>query len=235
MSLMSLQFANSPHGLFYGKAKPPVSIMEWSIFQPQMARKLRKSHGHPFPNDDYISSLIIGLFSSAGPATISGFVVATIINPLKRQSGRTASHVFNESREIVDPAIAHRDASATIESITGIVSVETSSLGGGPDTIFPCPFATLIMAVLGKAFLYHLNSQATTAPYSAIMQRFSADFLDVSAVTPTFPVRASSSIRCSFKYNKAPKPLTGQIIEFHHDFIIPEFSVLSNTKAREAA
>lgn len=76
------------------------------------------------------SALVPILLFSVGPNAISGRVRRVVINSLDRMSRRARAHISEKGGGIVEPRITHCNASTAIISITRIVRIIATTLGG---------------------------------------------------------------------------------------------------------
>ncbi len=124
-----------------------------AVFARPFAQRLRNAlEGHES------SDPTIGLlFSLRGPAAISRLIVFVVVDAFDRCVRWSRSHICVEQFERVFPAVAHRDAAASVVSKLFNVGIEAAALGSLPTLIF----SALIHPVFGGAFHEFIEAQTS--------------------------------------------------------------------------
>jgi hypothetical protein len=84
-----------------------------------------------------IERSVLSLFLARSPLAVAGFVVAVVVDTLKRIAlGWHGSHVFKEISKRVGPTTADHDATSTIATEMREMRVQASTSHAGPATVF---------------------------------------------------------------------------------------------------
>jgi hypothetical protein len=133
------------------------------------------------------------LFLRRGPTHVTWFVVAVDDDPIQRMpSRRPLSHMSKESRKVVAPFLAHRDASRAVGRKLMVGGREASALGVQPRFVFRRALVTSGSAVGDAPRANQFRSQAAAATGAARAQRIGPDGDDLSAIAKADPGGASA-------------------------------------------
>jgi hypothetical protein len=143
--------------------------------------------GHANPHVFYpaIPSLIQGLLFRSGPSAVLRFVVAVVVDTIYGMfAGGFRPHIGIKRREIIQPALADRNASPSVEMEFRIARIEASALHLSPSGIF---WRALRLAMRSVHRSYLVAHQASTTLSITARQIVDADFQFLSARTSAEP------------------------------------------------
>jgi hypothetical protein len=154
-----------------------------------------------------VSARIVMLSLSISPAAVFRGVVAIVVDPIQRLTGRALAHVFKECRVIVPP-ITYFDAATTVPVVFGLGFAEASIPHTHPDPVGERRFlSSLSDAVLGWYF------PAPTGLRVSVSKRMRGYLRLFSAVTQTVPIPTVFPAMGKRQNCKFSKSLTGKVGE----------------------
>jgi hypothetical protein len=168
-----------------------------SQIQGRCPRRKQFSNLSDICGREYYGGPVSCLHDSARPTTIVRFVVSHPVDTVDAGSRRTRSHVSEKALKR-SPAIANRDASATIVFITGLARIATPAPHASPRLIRSiCNVSVAMPAVcLGLPF----TSVAAARPRVTRLQAVARHDNDAAAITLT-PVQALPRLVGSYVLN----------------------------------
>ena len=82
-----------------------------------------------------VSPRVSHLLRAAYPLAVSGFIISTIVDALKRKVGWARSHVSQEYIKIISPLFAHHYPATTVTKITRVIRIAATVFCRAPATI----------------------------------------------------------------------------------------------------
>jgi len=143
--------------------------------------KKQPANLHALVRFESISARIVRLLARRRPTAIFRFIVAVAVDALNRAAIWAWTHVGKKVLERVQPALAHRDASAAVSVIPGILGVVAAGLHVRPGLVFSRHFPAFGVAVLDSA------TPASARDSRAALNQVARDGLSVPAVALTYP------------------------------------------------
>lgn len=191
-------------------------LLDWHLLneQPRPQRgMLQTCLSRPFSNRlclalpcyEPVDAHVIRLLAWRGPSTITRFVIAVIVNPIKRMISRRAwSHVCEKYLKGVTPLIAYADATTTVVMELGVVAIVASRFQIAPCRIL-LRFLHAVRAVVVSAdFAIQTPATLGTSGNQTICQYGRSSTTGASAK----PSRAVPKIWRGLQHREAPKSST---------------------------
>lgn len=154
-----------------------------------------------------------------GPSTILWAVRSVVVDPVKTGSCRARTHIREEIREAIQPAVAHVDATAAVRVPAWIRRVRATSLRTRPAVVFERPAHPVRRVFANRSFA----RVAAATDRCPSRQASEIDRLHRAAVAPTGPVRMPAMTRRTVNRDEPPEPLPAYIQ--HSLMITPDFAV----------
>lgn len=150
------------------------------------------------------------------PSAVARLVVPVHVNSVNAMgAGRAQAHVRPKSRERVEPALAHSNATPSVLRIFAVRRSVTAGLHALPRLVF----GSARTAVLGESGDRQLALQASARGHSAGQQVSRVDLFFAATRTVTQPPRTFhfSGLRDATHNRQATEVLAGQVLQFRHE------------------
>ncbi len=162
--------------------------------------------------------LFVGLLrATARPAAIARFVVAIVVDPVKRMLGRRPpTNISEECLERLLPSVADADAPAAVMDPSAQFRVRATFAHLTPRLVFRRTAHSVSAAQAGNGFT--LETAAT--PMLPISEIAAMRSRDISAIAMAEPNRLSADFLSTLDHREATKPHPGQINQWWHGLSI---------------
>ena len=112
------------------------AIREQCQWQPAFLRVYTERNGASIDCDHPIRSAIVVLFARRRPSAIAELVVAIVVKPIQRITGRAPAHVGKKRGEVVSPSLTHRDSAPAVQSPFRTSLAKAPFFGREPRAVF---------------------------------------------------------------------------------------------------
>lgn len=157
-----------------------------------------------------VAATVICLCHRSSPPAIIGRIPLVVINAIYRIFWPWFwPHVMHELFKAISPSVTNCYAAAAIVFVSGDIRIFTAVYDG-------CPYSILWRvrhAVRSIALNRPIARQTTTTFASALLQRPSANYAFVAAITKAKPHRTTVLRAYISKHDKTTKPLSGQVFD----------------------
>lgn len=158
------------------------------------------------------------LFQSCSPATITGFVVAVVVNSFDSHPRRRLAHIFKEGFEAIAPAVAHFDAATAVIREVLTFWVVAAVNHARPNHVNPRVHSFACMSMFEPNLAIEGGSFASATGGMFVVQMADLNDGHRSAVALAKPSRLSALRHLKeFENGQSPEAQTGDILEGRHD------------------
>ena len=201
------------HGALCRPSTPEYSKVEHSLWHSCYTRPFSHGLGFAAPLYQAIRSSVVCLFSLGGPAYVTRFVVAVVVNALKRVSGRwPAPHVIQKRLEGSSPLLTDGNSTCPVSEVAIVPFFVASMVHCCPDRIFGCS----CKSVLGVLPNHPLVMKTAARTGAAIFKAATSDHLTASTVALAKPHRSLSVIGLSRHYSQPTISMPGSVNQSTH-------------------
>jgi hypothetical protein len=166
-------------------------------------------------------SSVIDLLLSRCPSTVTRFVIAVVIDAIKRQPWRGTAHIRKEVFKAIQPSLANHNATTAIVLIRRAIRIEAALSHTMPALVFTRSFlvsSARMRLTMGEVRLCSpLTLQTTTRLRMAVAQ-IAAKYRDYfPALATTFPHRFAAMVTAEISENQqSTKALSSNIFAPGH-------------------
>lgn len=203
----------------------PQAVLDQLAIQAHQSRPIADRFSFPAKGQPKIVAFVIGLLQRSRPATVAGFIVPIVIDPVDTHSRGNGAHI-SQKRFESEPSLADLNSTRTIVGIFEMIGIQTATLHGTPSPIFPTMSKTMSFAMTSRLFA----AVAPTAPRMTHTQGSPRHDSFIAASTVTAPSRSmmKSWLRLStLNHGKSPEDMAHQIYgRPRHKGIITDLGLL---------
>lgn len=155
------------------------------------------------------------LLALCSPAAIFWLVVAVGVNAVDAQSQRTLTHVGQEVRERMSPAVANGDAATTVMVVIVRIWVNAALDHGNPRIECFGLMTAPCMPVYRAAFPHDLTASTATGCGCTRAEIARTNPLAGPAIAPAVPLNMAAATAKEREYDQASEAIPGQVLPLH--------------------
>jgi hypothetical protein len=127
------------------------------------------------------------------PSAIARFVVAIVVDPVERETGRFFGHIGEKVFKTISPSITHDNAATSVIFVIKRVFIVATSFHIRPRLKRAAPLSTNCVTMFEVYVARYFNQKASTRSGIATPQIACADTYFSAAGTATFPMDKRNS------------------------------------------